>query len=71
MVEAVKRPFRFFGPVKPGRAEDLAERMIESDKFKQTLIEFLSGEIEPYELAYAVQIHAENEEEALEGKVAS
>lgn len=57
-----KRPFRFFGPIPRLMAEDMAERLLDENKLKETLIDFLSGEIEPQELAYEIQVHAENME---------
>lgn len=56
---------RHFGPCSPADAETLTERLLNSKALYQTLESFLRGDIEPAELAYSIQIVAENEEAAL------
>lgn len=72
MKRTAELPFRFFGPVTEGQAETLAYLMLnngemlkKSDPIMDTLIKFLKGDIEPRELAFEIQVIAENAEEYL------
>lgn len=54
--------FRFFGPVPKDEASWIADKMLGSKELVETLERFLRGDIEPRELAYEIQVLAENAE---------
>lgn len=57
---------RFFGPVSKDRAEVIAELLLESDSFKESLIQLLTDEKTPRDFAYETQALAEVENEGLD-----
>jgi hypothetical protein len=55
-----KEPQRFFGPLKAYEARFVADRMLDDNSFYQTIVDFLSGDIETRELCYEIQTVAES-----------
>lgn len=49
-------PVRIFGPLEPAYVTDVVEDTLNDESLNDTLVRFLAGNIEPYELAYEVQI---------------
>lgn len=52
---------RHFDAVGPGLAEDLTERMLDGKAMYRILEQFLRGDIEAGQMAYEIQIAAEDE----------
>jgi hypothetical protein len=63
MIAKQVKPFRFFGPVDDKDASEIAEKMLDSESFRDTLVRFLAGDIDPQEFVYEVQVVAETAEE--------
>lgn len=59
----VKIPFRFIGPVEKHEAETISELALDDSSMKTILMDFLTGEIEPRDLAYELQMLFESIEE--------
>lgn len=51
---------RFYGPLPKQEAINLVDTLLDSDSLRDTLERYLSGEIEGRELAYELQVIAEN-----------
>lgn len=55
------RPYRFINEFTEEEAEDIAEALLDSHKFKDDLIDFLRGNADPQQYLYEIQIRIENE----------
>lgn len=62
----LKKPQRFISEYSEQDAEMLAERLLDCPKFKQDLIDFLTGFADTQEISYSIQLRVENEEDHLE-----